>query len=71
VADEDKACIFERFARGEVPSDDDGFGLGLSIVTAIARGHGGDVSVRDSPGGGAHFTISLPLTRKEPAWHAS
>ena len=71
VADEDKARIFDRFARGVVPSDDDGFGLGLSIVTAIARGHGGEVSVRDSPGGGAHFTISLPLARKEPAWHAS
>jgi len=71
VADEDKDRIFGRFARGKLQPDDDGFGLGLSIVTAIARGHGGSVAVRDAAGGGARFTITLPLTRKEPAWHAS
>lgn len=70
VADEDKDRIFGRFARGALQPDD-GFGLGLSIVTAIARAHGGSVSVRDATGGGALFTITLPLTRKEPAWHAS
>jgi signal transduction histidine kinase len=71
VPDEDKDRIFGRFARGRLQPDDDGFGLGLSIVAAIARGHGGDVTVRDATGGGAHFAVTLPLSRKEPAWHAS
>ncbi len=71
VPDGDKTRIFNRFARGSVQRDEDGFGLGLSIVNAIARGHGGSVAVRDAPGGGAQFILTLPLTRKEPAWHAS
>jgi signal transduction histidine kinase len=71
VADADKARIFDRFARGSGHRDDDGFGLGLSIVAAIARGHGGSVTVSDADGGGARFTLTVPLRRKEPAWHAS
>jgi two-component system OmpR family sensor kinase len=49
--------IFDRFTRGDV--DDEGFGLGLSIVTAIAEAHGGDV-VLDDTGTGATFRIRLP-----------
>jgi signal transduction histidine kinase len=71
VPDADKDRIFHRFARAAVQPEDDGFGLGLSIVNAIARAHGGSVAVRDADGGGARFSIILPLTRKEPAWHAS
>ncbi len=35
-------------------------GLGLAIVERIAAAHGGDVSVRNCPQGGAAFTIRLP-----------
>lgn len=38
-----------------------GTGLGLSIVHAVALEHGGRVTVDDSPGGGARFTLTLPL----------
>ena len=38
-----------------------GSGLGLAIVDAIAKGHGGQCVVTDTPGGGATFTIHLPL----------
>ena len=54
--------IFERFWRsdpGRVRAQG-GSGLGLSIVLAIARAHGGDVSVTETPGGGATFTVQLP-----------
>jgi two-component system OmpR family sensor kinase len=56
------AGIFERFSRGD--DSDDGFGLGLSIVSAIAEAHHGDVVLDPSPpapAAGATFRIRLPL----------
>ena len=61
VADRDR--IFERFGRGGESADDEGFGLGLSIVRAITVGHGGSVHVEETPGGGATFVLALPLRR--------
>lgn len=43
-----------------------GLGLGLSIVEHIVRAHGGRIEVGDTPGGGALFTVRLPLAQ-EPA----
>ena len=60
VPDDDRDKIFERFGRSRVPDDDEGFGLGLSIVAAIARAHGGRALVEDPEGGGARFVIALP-----------
>ena len=48
VPDEDKDAIFHRFARGQDAAPDEGVGLGLSIVTAIAAAHGGRVHVEDA-----------------------
>jgi two-component system osmolarity sensor histidine kinase EnvZ len=38
-----------------------GVGLGLSIARDIARGHGGDVTLGDSPLGGLRAILRLPL----------
>ena len=62
VPAEARAQIFERFGRAAVPPGDEGFGLGLSIVGAIARAHGGTVSVEDADPPGARFVITLPLS---------
>ena len=38
-----------------------GTGLGLAIVHRIVSDHGGRITVGDAKGGGARFTIELPL----------
>ncbi len=43
-----------------------GTGLGLAVVASVARGHGGRVEVSEAEGGGAVFSIVLPL-QKTPA----
>ncbi len=53
--------IFDRFARVDVGRGVDGSGLGLSIVTAIAIGHGGHTLARNATGGGAVVSIVLPV----------
>lgn len=53
--------VFRRFDRGERRRSAGGSGLGLAIVDAIARAHGGRCTIADTPGGGATFTIELPL----------
>jgi two-component system OmpR family sensor kinase len=53
---------FEPFYRSD-PSRDrstGGAGLGLAIVEAIAKAHGGSVDVGATPGGGATFRVLLP-----------
>ena len=55
--------VFERFRRGTEGRGDSGSGLGLSIVSAIAAGHGGRVMLESEPGAGSTFTIDLPLER--------
>ncbi len=62
-----QAQIFDRSVRGAASraSRPAGMGIGLSIVAAIARAHGGDVVVEASPGTGATFTITLPLDPEE------
>jgi signal transduction histidine kinase len=60
VAPELAARVFERFVRG---SGDRGgsFGLGLSIVHAVAQSHGGSVALEPrAQGTGARFVVRLP-----------
>ena len=57
------AAIFERFTRLDQARTRDrgGVGLGLAIVQAIARAHGGTVQVRSALGAGSTFELALPL----------
>jgi len=71
IAPEDRARIFERFARGADAERRPGTGLGLPIVKAIAEAHGGTVAVESDPGAGTTFTLMLgtpvPAARPAPA----
>ncbi|MFI8631629.1 sensor histidine kinase [Microbacterium sp. NPDC077663] len=53
--------IFRRFDRGTGKRRVGGSGLGLAIVDAIAKAHGGHCAVADTPGGGATFTLEIPI----------
>ena len=62
VAPAERERIFERFARGGgAGRRSDGAGLGLAIVRAIAEAHGGRVELASTPGGGATFTVVVPV----------
>lgn len=63
IASHDREAVFERFHRG-MSADDGGFGLGLSIVRAIAQAHGGTVEI-DPSGPGATFRITVPWSGNE------
>lgn len=61
------AILFQRFRRGQSAgrrrdgTHHDGMGLGLSIVDAIARAHGGTARYEPTAGGGATFVVEVPL----------
>jgi signal transduction histidine kinase len=59
----DRERVFERFVRLDSARsrDEGGTGLGLAISRAIARVHGGDVLLGDSPMGGLRAIVRLPL----------
>ncbi len=58
---EDRALVFDRFYRRAEDRSKPGSGLGLSIVAGIVEHHGGEVSVDDSPLGGARVGFRVPL----------
>ncbi|CAL9531829.1 Signal transduction histidine-protein kinase ArlS [Streptomyces sp. enrichment culture] len=59
---EDRERVFERFVRLDAARsrDDGGAGLGLAIARDVAVRHGGALTVRDAPAGGALFELRLP-----------
>jgi signal transduction histidine kinase len=50
--------VFKPFCTGE--SRRPGNGLGLAIVSGIARAHGGRVGLDNRPGAGAPFWLEVP-----------
>ena len=62
VAPETAPHLFERFYRGDLAhSDKRHAGLGLAIAQTLAERLGGCVTFAPTPGGGATFTLTLPL----------
>ncbi|MFL5353222.1 ATP-binding protein [Archangium sp.] len=61
VKPEHRARIFNRFERAVSVRHYGGLGLGLWVSRQVVEAHGGAISVTDTPGGGATFTVELPL----------
>jgi heavy metal sensor kinase len=60
ISEKDIPRIFERFYRCDPSRSEAGIGLGLSFARAIARAHGGDITVTSIPDQGSTFTVTLP-----------
>ena len=62
IAPEHMAMLFTRFGR--LPTDENvsiaGTGLGLFLCREIAARHGGEITVKSTPGVGSEFTLTLP-----------
>ncbi len=53
-----QASVFEKFVR--VPGAPGGVGLGLSIAKDVVEAHGGQIGLKDTPGGGSTFWFTVP-----------
>jgi len=61
IASEDIARVFDRFERAAPSRHYGGLGLGLYIARQVIEAHGGTIGVSETPGGGATFSVMLPL----------
>ncbi len=67
---EDKlTMIFERFRQVDtsLSRENEGSGIGLSLVHSLVEAHGGKISVNSSIGVGSEFLIELPCSSSEPS----
>jgi two-component system osmolarity sensor histidine kinase EnvZ len=61
IPPESREDVFKPFVRlDDARQDAGGSGLGLAIARDIARAHGGDVGLHDSPLGGLRATVRIP-----------
>jgi signal transduction histidine kinase len=63
IADGEKSKVTERFYRSDASRGTPGVGLGLSLVAAVAKLHGGNLALTDNaPGLRATLTVSCPAS---------
>lgn len=69
IAPEDQEKIFDRFFQLDASDGRNygGLGVGLTIAQAIAKAHGGQITVRSAPNAGSQFILTLPTA--EADWH--
>jgi two-component system sensor histidine kinase KdpD len=56
--------LFKPFLRGAGREGARGTGLGLAVARGLVEAHGGRISVRNRPEGGAMFAFTLPIERE-------
>ncbi|MBB6098937.1 signal transduction histidine kinase [Deinobacterium chartae] len=62
IPEPDRERIFEKFYKG---ASKGGAGLGLTIARQIVEAHRGQITVHETPGGGATFRVTLPALEEE------
>lgn len=65
ISKEDLQRIFEPFYTKKVMGRRSGTGLGMTIIWAAVKDHGGYIDVVSEEGKGTTFTLYFPVTRKE------
>jgi two-component system, OmpR family, sensor histidine kinase KdpD len=60
LAPSEENKVFEKFYRGP-RTRPGGLGLGLSIARQLVEAHGGELMAQNRQGGGARFSIRLPI----------
>ena len=58
---EERRTIFDMLTRGSAGDRAPGSGIGLAFARRVALRHGGSLQVGDAAGGGARFTLVLPV----------
>lgn len=69
IPDDQREAVFAPFFRLEASRNraTGGTGLGLTVARSIVRGHGGDVTLHDSPLGGLRAIVRLPAGSAQPS----
>ena len=65
LTEEQQSRVFAPFERLGNAVTEDGFGLGLAIVSDTVKLLNGSITVESEPGKGSRFTVSLPLPKAE------
>lgn len=65
IKEEDLPKIWQRFYRVEESRSEEGSGLGLAMVEAMVKAHGGTIEAFSIYGKGSEFSIKLPLYEKQ------
>lgn len=60
IPHEDRAKVLEPLVRLHRDGDGSGTGLGLATCSSIAKAHGGDLTLSETPGGGTTVAVSFP-----------
>ena len=60
IKPEDRAKVLEPLVRLRRQGDGPGSGLGLATCSNIAKAHGGDLTLAETPDGGTTVTVSFP-----------
>jgi signal transduction histidine kinase len=66
----DMDTLFTRFSHGRAHTatgDRQRYGIGLALVREIAHAHRGEITVAQTPGGGATFTLTVPAAEVRTA----
>lgn len=61
IPDAERERVFDRFFRGSAAASAPGSGLGLTISRGLVEAHGGRLELETAAGGGATFTVTLPV----------